>query len=315
MLVLRIVLILIINIYSCSTSNESVTIHTSVFGNKEYFISGSEAGYFQAHAICSKLGMRPVTIMTSQINEFLLHDIIDENLTANAFWTAGSTVLNKDVWNWLTYVIKFEYNQLPENLDDVENKRCLKIMVENEKTLKWVTEDCSKANLFMCEQYVKQEPFVDLLESFKNPLGLIENMPIFNDNEDVHFVINYMKESYHSANQICHALEMELLYIESEEENEMLKDYIKSAGTDSGAFWSSGHRIFDKVSWYWLGSAMPLEYTNWAIGKPEKNENYCLKVELGDEGLTWSEFDCTARLPFICKADLREHEDEDGEEE
>lgn len=82
------------------------------------------------------------------------------DLTANAFWTAGSTVLNKDVWNWLTYVIKFEYNQLPENLDDVENKRCLKIMVENEKTLKWVTEDCSKANLFMCEQYVKQEPFV-----------------------------------------------------------------------------------------------------------------------------------------------------------
>uniref|UniRef100_A0A6P7FP96 Perlucin-like protein n=1 Tax=Diabrotica virgifera virgifera TaxID=50390 RepID=A0A6P7FP96_DIAVI len=115
--------------------------------------------------------------------------------------------------------------------------------------------------------------------------------------------------SWIQALEHCKALNMDLVSIETSEENEYLYDQMKGffGGRDQYSFWTSGTTLaYGK--WAWMGTGRPILYNNWSAKPSGTKDTFCLeaKYEPNNKGLQWNENKQDASLHAICEAKITE---------
>ncbi|XP_050509404.1 perlucin-like [Diabrotica virgifera virgifera] len=84
--------------------------------------------------------------------------------------------------------------------------------------------------------------------------------------------------TWFGAIDFCSQMHMQLLTINSAEENEAIFGYIKEA-KKGFEYWTAGTRLVDESKWVWFPYGDLVNYTNWSKGQPDhRNGEKCLQV-------------------------------------
>ncbi|KAG5865354.1 hypothetical protein JTB14_037364 [Gonioctena quinquepunctata] len=140
--------------------------------------------------------------------------------------------------------------------------------------------------------------------------GWDDILPLHKFGNKSYYLGNTFKATYLQAAQFCNDVHMDLVSVESKEENTFLYDLIQKDGGDD-QFWTSGTRLIDGKNFIWLGTAKPIEYTNWQQGEPSNINEKCLEFLLvRNKDLYWNDRDCTAQLYFVCEKEDKKQQKE-----
>ncbi|XP_074025540.1 C-type lectin mosGCTL-1-like [Leptinotarsa decemlineata] len=109
--------------------------------------------------------------------------------------------------------------------------------------------------------------------------------------------------NYFRAMQFCNYHGMQLVSIESKEENDFLWKYLQTfLGRRGYWFWASGTVLADD-HWVWMSTGRPILFTNWIKNQPDNfgNNEKCLEARYSYESLMWNDAVCTAARYAICE--------------
>ncbi|XP_050513611.1 collectin-12-like [Diabrotica virgifera virgifera] len=121
-----------------------------------------------------------------------------------------------------------------------------------------------------------------------------------------YFVNTVFKTNFYRSWQYCRLQGMNLVSIESEEENKQLQKFISDKGFKYGSYWTSGTNLVGEDQWIWMSTGRELTYTNWLPGEPSKQnvkgtvEN-CIDI-LVYAGFKWNDQNCEVVQNFICES-------------
>uniref|UniRef100_A0A6P7H0S0 Macrophage mannose receptor 1-like n=1 Tax=Diabrotica virgifera virgifera TaxID=50390 RepID=A0A6P7H0S0_DIAVI len=127
--------------------------------------------------------------------------------------------------------------------------------------------------------------------------------------EDTIYYIGYAWEgNWLQAMFHCKSLDMDLLSIESKEENDFLSRKLKELlqGREYN-FYTSGTRLpYNK--WIWMSTGRPVTFTNWKPNEPNNymdNDETCIEVQYRYEtGLRWNDENRETSDNVICEAKI-----------
>ncbi|KAJ8919774.1 hypothetical protein NQ315_006303 [Exocentrus adspersus] len=123
-----------------------------------------------------------------------------------------------------------------------------------------------------------------------------------NRNSAQYYFGTIYKGNFFQAIQFCNYHRMELLSIESAEENNFLfTNLVKFIGTGLYSFWTSG-TILPENHWVWLSTGKPIVHATWTATPNNKTKD-CLEVTFAktSKALAWADTDCNAERHFICE--------------
>ncbi|XP_045479170.1 perlucin-like [Harmonia axyridis] len=112
----------------------------------------------------------------------------------------------------------------------------------------------------------------------------------------------YFKANFFKAMQFCRDHGMNLLSIESDDENTRISDHLSKHAKGIDHFWTSGSDLGEEGKFVWLSTGKYLNYTNWSPPQPDnsgKIEN-CLELWKIDRYI-WNDIPCTNQYNFICE--------------
>lgn len=123
------------------------------------------------------------------------------------------------------------------------------------------------------------------------------------------YYIGYIyKGSWYQAMQFCKYHNMDLVSIETQEENEFLSNQMKTffGGGSEYWFWTSGTTLSNN-HWVWMNTGRPIVYANWFPNQPDNagSSEHCLEARYiyTNTDLKWNDNNCEgAQLHFICEA-------------
>uniref|UniRef100_A0A6P7EYF9 E-selectin-like n=1 Tax=Diabrotica virgifera virgifera TaxID=50390 RepID=A0A6P7EYF9_DIAVI len=101
---------------------------------------------------------------------------------------------------------------------------------------------------------------------------------------------------------------MDLVSIETQEENNFLYQKMKEYFGNSPAleFWSSAAKVQNR--WVWMGKGRPINYTNWYPNQPDNSENKENRIQVNYEwanGVRWNDRnENNGRLHALCEAEI-----------
>lgn len=151
-------------------------------------------------------------------------------------------------------------------------------------------------------------------------------------NEKVHFnflyviiffkYISWMKENWYAASKRCKYSGMELVSIESKQENDAILGVIGEkliwifkfrfvativwiffAGNATEDFWLSGTDLGNEGDFYWASTGHPFGlFSDWMIKMPDnfRNNEHCVQFHSAG-GLKWNDNNCNRAYKFICE--------------
>ncbi|KAG5867131.1 hypothetical protein JTB14_006258 [Gonioctena quinquepunctata] len=111
--------------------------------------------------------------------------------------------------------------------------------------------------------------------------------------------------NYYQAMQFCNFHDMDLVSIETKDENDFLWKHLQSfLGWGEYWFWTSGTTMPDD-HWVWLSTGKPILFANWFPNQPDNaggNEK-CLEARYKhtNEALMWNDHGCTEKKHVICE--------------
>ncbi|XP_028138012.1 perlucin-like [Diabrotica virgifera virgifera] len=116
-----------------------------------------------------------------------------------------------------------------------------------------------------------------------------------------------MEGSWFQAMEFCKGLNMDLVSIETEEENNFLFDQMTEffGDTDEYRFWTSGTTLaYNKL--VWMGTGRPIVYGNWYPGEPNNsgNDEKCIEIAYSKKGLQWNDVNQIRRRHALCEAKI-----------
>ncbi|CAG9859690.1 unnamed protein product [Phyllotreta striolata] len=273
--------------------------------NKSYYLADNVvANFYQASQLCKDIGMRLVSIPDKDVQEFLFQTVNSAN-TKTRYWSSGTNLVDGKNWVWLSAVKPVVYTDWLPGQPDSAAEHCIELQLQKNKGLQWNNYNCDVQQNFICES-----PDVDedgkvvannWLGAFADPT-ISPNFPVFNYNKNSYYIGNQVALSYLDASRFCEYIGMELVSIESNEENMYLHKYLRDtvAGT---SFWSGGSRLIDGMNWYWLPSGRKVTYTKWLPNEPGSKTEHCIQLQFQrDQGLFWNDLPCTNAQNFICEA-------------
>lgn len=102
---------------------------------------------------------------------------------------------------------------------------------------------------------------------------------------------------------------MELVSVESKEENDKISKYIRDNNVGDN-WWTSGSRLLDSKNWVWFTRAKSFSYTNWRRGEPW---SWCMRLAHHQvRGLEWISDNCYTKYNVICVSGTGDDTDESG---
>ncbi|XP_018573083.1 macrophage mannose receptor 1-like [Anoplophora glabripennis] len=294
-----------------ASSNESSLIPLVNLGGKSYYFGiYFTATYLEADQFCRDINMDLVRVQTSEEND-KLYKYVQEQTKQDHFWTAGSKLLDKKNWIWMTTGEIIDYTNWGSGQPDNPNTElCLELWLFKGKGLYFNDRDCNVKFPFICEKNKHQQngsshgsnsnwPAV-----FQNP-SVSPNINLLHfEGKSYYFGTNF-KATYLQAFQFCEIINMKLVSITSDAENSRIHKYLRDTGVVD-SFWSSGSKAIDGKTWVWLSYGIKVEYTHWLSGQPDNVNEQCLElVQKKEEGLLWNDLTCTNLLYFICERNDR----------
>ncbi|XP_050518116.1 macrophage mannose receptor 1-like [Diabrotica virgifera virgifera] len=131
---------------------------------------------------------------------------------------------------------------------------------------------------------------------------------ILDREQNILYYIGYIfTGTWYQAMLHCNSLNMDLVSIETKQENDFLFNQMKALLGDLSEyqFWSSGTTLpYDK--WVWMTSGRPIFYTNWEAGEPNNGPNeHCLEIKyIYKRGLTWNDVKQDVKSHALCEAKI-----------
>lgn len=255
--------------------------------------------------------MKLLTIRDVNENAAIYKFIRNAN-RGTTYWTAGAKLIDNKNWVWMSYGSNVDYTKWAPGQPDNNDEQCIAVNSADED-LSWHDVPCGMQNFFICERY---EPRTfsqnkDMTYSrWQNLMNTYSNVAVLHYNNKIYYFSRYFKTNYMQAIQFCKILNMELVAIESKEENDRISKYIRdtNAGDD---WWSSGSRLLDGKNWVWFTRGIPVEFTNWRQGEPNGEEELCLHLAHNqDKGLEWTDDYCHNQFKVICESGFGDDTDE-----
>ncbi|CAG9858077.1 unnamed protein product [Phyllotreta striolata] len=225
-------------------------------GVKSYYLETTlKAEFIKAHRFCISHGMELLAIESKEENDFLDKTLLDKGIRA--------LMLGGADWAWLNTGKKITYfNWISDQPDDYQhNENCLHVQQRNiygKQILKWNDLFCGDQLNFICE--------------FK----WTKNCTKFLDSVQTDLL---------NAHRFCKSHGMELLTIESSDENKFLYRQIIDQVGRSGGFWTSAARLQVGSEFISLGTA--IEQNSPANG--------------GDPEFKMDDVSCNSKKYFICE--------------
>lgn len=111
--------------------------------------------------------------------------------------------------------------------------------------------------------------------------------------------------NWHSAYMFCKRFNMELLTIESDEEQQNIVKFVLDSGLIGlmdHSFWMAGTDVHGRGNWTWMTTGLTLtQYTNWKPGQPDNYQsvNHCLGTAYDE--FTWIDAPCDDEKTFVCE--------------
>ncbi|KAF4522784.1 hypothetical protein B566_EDAN014827 [Ephemera danica] len=108
--------------------------------------------------------------------------------------------------------------------------------------------------------------------------------------------------NWYDAQRYCRQYGLELVSLESSEEQNLLSKYMEFL--DMKRFWTSGSDNAKENSFTWTSNGKPIQFTAWNDNEPNNwgnNENCVEAVERGGWVFKWNDGVCTEKIEFICE--------------
>uniref|UniRef100_A0A8D8MYB1 Macrophage mannose receptor 1 n=1 Tax=Culex pipiens TaxID=7175 RepID=A0A8D8MYB1_CULPI len=136
----------------------------------------------------------------------------------------------------------------------------------------------------------------------------------------VHFAIVNGEKKYHipvikanwfKAVEFCHSLGMQLVTIDSREENDALAKFIQSTDKFNelkNEFWIGGSDLSEEGTFSWLGTGKLVTYANWSVNEPNNYHGIedCMQLvytPMYGQLWTWNDNICKkGHFYFICES-------------
>ncbi|KAG5865470.1 hypothetical protein JTB14_023585 [Gonioctena quinquepunctata] len=225
------------------------------------------------------------------------------------FWSSGTRWIDGKNFIWLGTAKPIGYTNWQQGQPDNINKKCLGLELTKNKDLYWSDRDCNNQYHFVCEKEdkkVEKENERNWPAIFGNP-NVSPNVNLLNFKDKSYYFNNYFLATFLDANFFCQAIDMELVTIESDDENTRLYNYIRDTLVGD-SFWSSGTKLVDDKTWIWLSTGKRVEYTHWQPGVPNNKNAKCIQlIQQRNKGLMWNDLACTTALHFICQSPTKKY--------
>ncbi|XP_072395613.1 C-type lectin 37Db-like [Diabrotica undecimpunctata] len=143
----------------------------------------------------------------------------------------------------------------------------------------------------------------DYAKEVQELFGLIPTLNLYHRGNKSYYIGNIFKGNVLHAEQFCRYHDMNLLNIETQEENNFLEEKLLEAGPPNEFFLTSFTRIPDNKLWISLTSGKSLQYFNWQKDEPNNvvKEEQCILVRVENKQLKWYDGFCWTPYYFICE--------------
>jgi len=282
-----------------------------VKGTKIYSSGLLQLNWTEAYNYCQEEGLLLISVpdigTLLQISEALKQDL----LSFTHYWTSGTFFPQccKDdpqyeVLTWQTSGEDLDYknatflhwfNTEPSDQGGIHEENCVEILHTGNGTMDFSASHCSLPLQFFCEEKPGWKP-LDAPPELGLPFTISPKKYFYSDRQ----------YSWSDALIYCKAIGMELISIESEEENLAVhKTLTQVLGLTTCWIWTSGTDMgCGKDEYTWLGTGEKISYFNWQKGfehtTQEPNVTYCVHVIVHGSG-NWNRFPCEGVNNFVCE--------------
>ncbi|XP_072395609.1 perlucin-like isoform X2 [Diabrotica undecimpunctata] len=156
---------------------------------------------------------------------------------------------------------------------------------------------------YQCLQPTCGEDYAKEVQELFGLRNTIPSLNLYHRGNKSYYIGNVFKGNIVHVEQFCRYHDMNLVNIESQEENNFLEQVLLEAGPQDEFFFTSLTRIPDNKIWISLASGKSVKYFNWREGEPNNNvkEEQCIVVRLNNKQLKWYDMTCWVANYFICE--------------
>uniref|UniRef100_A0A6P7FVL2 C-type lectin 37Db-like isoform X2 n=1 Tax=Diabrotica virgifera virgifera TaxID=50390 RepID=A0A6P7FVL2_DIAVI len=158
-------------------------------------------------------------------------------------------------------------------------------------------------SLYLSLQSTYGEDYAKEVQELFGLRNTIPSLNLYHRGNKSYYIGNVFKGNIIHVEQFCRYHDMNLVNIESQEENNFLEQKLLEAGPQNEFFYTSFTRIPDNKIWISLASGKSLKYFNWHEGEPNNivKEEQCIVVRLENKQLKWYDSSCWVANYFICE--------------
>ncbi|XP_046558299.1 echinoidin-like [Haliotis rubra] len=116
------------------------------------------------------------------------------------------------------------------------------------------------------------------------------------------YVLIKNPSTWAGADDICKDFDAFLVEVDTKDENEFLKSFLKNKSLTVKAVWLGGNDLLSEDHWMWVHSKEPVTFTAWGPSQPDNaaNEENCLELYI-ENSYKWNDNSCSVRQYFICE--------------
>ena len=115
-------------------------------------------------------------------------------------------------------------------------------------------------------------------------------------------VITHINSTWEEAFDYCKANHTDMLWIEDEDDQKAVEQWLKNTDVGGGPFWIAMRQ--SRLFGFWIWSDRTVSWSNWKNGaQPEPTMlNQCGVIYKDD--YKWGGEECGRRLPFLCEEEI-----------
>ncbi|XP_028129339.1 C-type lectin 37Db-like isoform X2 [Diabrotica virgifera virgifera] len=158
-------------------------------------------------------------------------------------------------------------------------------------------------SMYMILQHTYGEDYAKEVQELFGLRNTIPTLNLYHRGNKSYYIGNIFKANVLHAEQFCRYHDMNLVNIETQEENNFLEEKLFEAGPPDEFFLTSLNRIPNNKLWISLTSGKSLKYFNWQKDEPNnvKKEEQCIIVRTVNKELKWYDGFCWDFYYFICE--------------
>ncbi|XP_071123401.1 macrophage mannose receptor 1-like [Mytilus edulis] len=286
------------------------------FGNSKYSIIPEYEEWENAKENCKCLGGKLVELETSEENEFIKDEVRTLNTGVEGFWIGGYNFNHDDDMEWISKPnqgIPFSDMHTGQP-NHPTTELCMMIWrsfdfrwgdhyfdgywiggynFNHDDDMEWI----SKPILPM--------PFTDMDPG--QPNGPVTQLLPITSTRSISFgnsKYSIIEESaiWQKANESCKCFGGKLLELETSEENEFIKNEVRTLNTGVEGYWVGGYNFNHDHDMEWLSKPnQVMPFSNMESGEPNYPAFQPCMMIFRDFDFRWGDHYCSSQLSYICE--------------